>query len=371
MGLVREASVGTRRLPRKGDWRDWPAWDAYAAATWSFAYGLLGLWWTFGGAGFPFGRSHDPDASHYSALAGVTRHDGAPVITILGLLGTGAALAPGRRHLPVGVERAAIALCWMLAAALLVVPDFRVLIRIAYGPVVLAGAPFHWPPGVHLSEFFQWAVMNQVACIIGGGLFLATAVAHTRRAHGACLYCGRGDRRGGWTSPAAAACWGAWATWIAAGLPFIYAATRWAWALGIPVGVTRTFLREEARDTPHIWLAGAYLATVGAAGGILTLGLTLHWGEVWPRWTGRLAGKPVPPRVAIIPASVMTVLILEAGLMYDRLALSGTWNDEFRQGNWGTVAPEITWPLWAVALGAATLAYYYRRRGCCDHCGQQ
>jgi hypothetical protein len=28
------------------------------------------------------------------------------------------------------------------------------------------------------------------------------------------------------------------------------------------------------------------------------------------------------------------------------------------------------WPLWSVALGAATLAYHLRRRGACPYCGR-
>jgi hypothetical protein len=36
-------------------WQRWPEWVGYAAAAWSLAYGLLGLWWALGGAGFPFG----------------------------------------------------------------------------------------------------------------------------------------------------------------------------------------------------------------------------------------------------------------------------------------------------------------------------
>jgi hypothetical protein len=32
------------------------------------------------------------------------------------------------------------------------------------------------------------------------------------------------------------------------------------------------------------------------------------------------------------------------------------------------LAPELLWPVWGVALGAATLAYYYRRRNKCKHC---
>jgi hypothetical protein len=52
--------------------------------------------------------------------------------------------------------------------------------------------------------------------------------------------------------------------------------------LGIPLGVTREFLREEARDTPDIWLAGTALATLAVGGATLTLGLVQRWGEVYP-----------------------------------------------------------------------------------------
>jgi hypothetical protein len=31
--------------------------------------------------------------------------------------------------------------------------------------------------------------------------------------------------------------------------------------------------------------------------------------------------------------------------------------------NWAALAPKLLWPLWGAALGAATPAYYYRRRG--------
>jgi hypothetical protein len=56
--------------------------------------------------------------------------------------------------------------------------------------------------------------------------------------------------------------------------------------------VTREFLREEARDTPDIWLAGAALATLAVGGATLTLGLVQRWGEVYPRWSPSVGGKP-------------------------------------------------------------------------------
>lgn len=58
--------------------------------------------------------------------------------------------------------------------------------------------------------------------------------------------------------------------------------------------------------------------------------------------------------------------------MYVRLTLDGTLVEEFGNGNggvtsghWAALGPETLWPLWGVALGAATLAYYRRRSGGC------
>lgn len=337
---------------------------------WSLAYGLLAILWTAGVPGFPFGRDHDPDPD-YSNLAALTPETGAPVIAVWAMLAAGAAALLRCSGTPRRLAAAAIAVAWVTAGALLlIVPDFRVLIRVAYLPVVLLGAPFGWPPGVDLGEFFQWTVLNQFLCIGGGIACASAALRGQRRLAGACETCGRTDDTNRWTTPEAAARWGAWATWVAVLLPLFYSVTRWAWALGIPLGVTSDFLREEAEETPMIWYAGAFLATVGALGGLLTLGLIRPWGERFPRWMGRLAGRRVPPRLAIVPASVIAILIVEAGIMYDRMALTGTWDDEFRSGNWATVVPEMTWPLWGIALGAATLAYHYRRRGPCEACGR-
>jgi hypothetical protein len=67
-------------------WRRWPGWVGYVAAAWSLACGLLGLYWTLGGAGFPLGSENDSDAA-LSILGGVRAGFGAPVIVALGLAG--------------------------------------------------------------------------------------------------------------------------------------------------------------------------------------------------------------------------------------------------------------------------------------------
>jgi hypothetical protein len=245
-----------------------------------------------------------------------------------------------------------LTVAWAIPVTLLVlVPDYRVLVAVAYAPIFLVGAPFDWPP-VSFLEAIPWPVIHQFLCIGGAFLWAAAAEAYRRRTQGA-------RRQAGWTTPAAAARWGRWAVAVAVVVPCLYAATRWAWALGIPLGISDELLREG--EAEGIWLAGAALATVAVGGALLTLGLVRPWGEVFPRWIPLLSGRRVPPALAIVPASVVSVLVTVAGLMYVRLTLTGFWAGEGE--NWAAIAPELLWPVWGVALGAATLAYHQRRSG--------
>ena len=175
----------------------------------------------------------------------MTTETGAPVIAVLGLVGAAVAmlLARARKR---GIPRAALlGFAWIAAAALaLVIPDFRVLVDVAYTLLVLIGAPFDLPPGVSILDIFPGPVVNQFVCIAGGLLWAATAAAYGQRSRGACESCGRGDVGAGWTTPESAARWGRWATYPAVIIPVLYAVTRWAWTLGVPLGISEEFLRE-------------------------------------------------------------------------------------------------------------------------------
>ena len=138
-----------RSTPR---WRQrWPDWVAYVAAVWSLLYGVLGVYWALGGAGFPFGRENDPQAA-LSVLEGVEARTGGPIIAALGLVGALISVAMVRTR-GRGILRAVIlAFAWIVGAALvLVIPDYRLLMAVAYAPIFLLGAPFGWPP----SSFFD------------------------------------------------------------------------------------------------------------------------------------------------------------------------------------------------------------------------
>jgi hypothetical protein len=352
--------------------RRWPAWVGYAAAVWSLAYGALGVYWAQGGAGFPFGVGHDT-APDLSALGSVRREVGAPAIAALGLGGAAMAVTMARAWGRGPRSAALLGAAWTCAAVLaLVIPDYRLLVLVAYAPILLVGAPFGWPPGVRLADALPWPVLNQLVCLSGGLLWACTATAYRRRIRGACGFCGRTDAGAEWTRPGAAARWGRWAVAVAVCVPVLFALTRWAWALGVPLGIDAGFFREG--QTSGLWWRGAALATLAVGGAFLTLGLIRGWGDVFPRWLPVLAGKRVPPALAIVPGALVAVIVTAAGLMFVRQALTGTFTigetiGRFRE-NWAVLGPELLWPLWGVALAAATLAYYYRTRGRCVHCGR-
>jgi hypothetical protein len=193
---------------------------------------------------------------------------------------------------------------------------------------------------------------------------------------GACLYCGRRDGLEGWQRPNQAARWGRIAVYVAMVAPVFYALTRYAWALGFPLGMSEEFLRRGQER--GIWIAGLSMATFGLVGVVLMLGLVQRWGEVFPRWMIGLAGRRVPIAMAVVPASLVSVLLVVGGIviwsglahMVAALEAGGAkgmgliWELICQAGS------TLLFPVWGAALAVATLGYYYRRRGPCGVCGR-
>jgi hypothetical protein len=148
---------------------------------------------------------------------------------------------------------------------------------------------------------------------------------------------------------------------VAVIVPLVYAATRWIWALGIPLGIDAQLL--ESAQLAGATRSGAVLGTVAIGGAILTLGLIRRWGEIFPRWLPLIGGRPVPLALAIVPASTVAILVTAAGLMFWRRTLLGSGTFSLARGDWAALGPELLWPIWGIALGAAALAYYLRRQG--------
>ena len=63
-----------------------------------------------------------------------------------------------------------------------------------------------------------------------------------------------------------------------------------------------------------MWTVGAFMASFGLVGAVLTLGLMQRWGEVFPRWMIGLAGRRVPIALAAVPAAIVSVLLMAGGI---------------------------------------------------------
>ncbi|HEX6338378.1 MAG TPA: hypothetical protein VFZ85_15565 [Jiangellaceae bacterium] len=328
--------------------RHWTQWIGYAATGWSAVYATIALIWTVTGEGFPFGAGN-PDS--IGVLRDLPADLGAPLFAVVLVATAVAALVMVGNPQPARLLRAALlGFGWLVAGALLViVPEPDVLALAGYAPLLIVGAPFGWPPGVDYAEAFDWPLLNQCFAILGGFLVAGTVLAWQRRTR-------VGDGMPAWATPAATARWGRWAVYVAVAIPLFYAVSRYAWLLRIPLLVNDEFV-EELHADGAAW-AGAWLATFAVIGAVLTLGLVQRWGERFPRWMLGLAGRPVPVKLAVVPASVVSVLVMSAGLgLGSHLAApvgpaSGFWIH----------LPQLLWPVWGAALGAATLAYYLRRR---------
>jgi hypothetical protein len=204
--------------------------------------------------------------------------------------------------------------------------------------------------------------VNQALFALAGLAWLVAASEHARNARTATtgISTATADTGGPATSLATAR-WGRWATAVAVAVPLWYAATRFAWALGIPLGITRHLLNELG----DLRYAGATLGALAVAGAALTLGLVQRWGEVFPRWLPGLHGRRVPIGLAVVPGYLVSAVLASAGLMFVRLALTGALSttfadlaDEVEVWLW---VPEMLWLAWGAALATATRLYQVRR----------
>ncbi len=348
----------------------WQQWAPYAAVAWSLIYAALGVYWAVSGRGFPFAPGvvdsiTGPVVARFGPVVAwvVVIAAGIPAVAL------GAAMLRGVRLLRSLLITAGAVLA---AVLLLLMPDFTVLMMLAYIPYSVVGLLTGGKSGqLYLQALTQaqWILAHQVLCLIGGFLWLAATVSYARRSGGACLYCGRRDDPQGWNSPEHAARWGRIAVYVSMIVPVIYAATRYAWVLGIPLGMSEEHLRLGQES--GIWISGLFLANVGLVGALLTLGLTQRWGEVFPRWMIGLAGRRVPMALALIPAAIMSVLLIVGGIAiwsgWSQMAVNAVVTGE---NIWIVAGPAALFPLWGMALAVATLGYYYRRRGPCRVCGR-
>ena len=375
--LIAKSNEMTNVVPnRAGRARNWQHWTPYAAVVWSLLYAALGIYWVVSGRGFPYtpqavssgmgpliGRLGPVVAWIVVSMAGIP----AAVMGVAMLRGV-----RGRMLQPFFIIAGAL----LAGVLLLLMTSLDLLVKVGYIPAAIFGLFTAEKGQMYLDAWKQSATILQLLCIIGGFLWLAATVRYARLSMDACLYCGRRDSLEGWTSPDRARRWGQIAVYLAMVAPVLYAFVRYAWALGFPLGMTEAYLRQgQASGT---WVSGLFLATFGLVGALLMLGLVQRWGEVFPRWMVGLAGRRVPMGLAVIPASLASVLLAVGGIgiwsglgqIVVNVEAAGAKGMEIFWEIFFQVGPTLLFPLWGVALAVATLGYYFRRRGVCNVCGR-
>jgi hypothetical protein len=343
---------------------------------WSLNYAALGIYWIVSGRGFPYNPETVSDAS--GPLLGQFEPAVAWIVVMMAGIPAamlGVAMLRGVRgrvlrplFMTSGVVLAGILLLLMTGLNLLTMVGY-----IPYAVIVHFTAE---KSQAYLEAWTQWATIHQLLCIIGGFLWLAATVSYARFSGDACLYCGRRDGPEGWQSPIHAARWGRIAMYVAMVAPVFYGLTRYAWVLGIPLGMTEEHLRSGQES--GTWISGLFLANFCLLGAVLMFGLVQRWGERFPGWMIGLAGRRVPIALAIVPASLASVLLFVGGIgiwsgldqMVANLVAAGAGNSEIIGAIIFVLGPTLLFPVWGVALAIATLGYYYRRRGPCSVCGR-
>jgi hypothetical protein len=333
------------------------------------------MYWAVGGRGFPYAESAP---GGFGPLVGRFGPGVAWIAVVLAGIPAAALGAAMRRGEQRGLLRSLFIAAGgvLVALLLLAMTDLNLLTALGYVPFTLFRFLTGGDISFYINELVQSRLAHQLLCLIGGFLWLGATVSYARISGDACLYCGRREGPEGWQSPDQAARWGRIAVLVAMAVPIFYGLTRYAWALGVPLGMSQAYLRMGQEQ--GTWIAGLFLASFGLVGALLMLGLIQRWGEVFPRWMIGLAGRRVPLALAVIPAALVSVALLVGGIMIwsglgqmvSTMQSAGVTAAEIRGAIVFQLGPTLLFPVWGVALAVATLGYYYRRRGPCKACGR-
>jgi hypothetical protein len=374
--LFRKGSGMTSIMPTcRGGVRDWQHWAPYAAVGWSLVYAVLSVYWAVSGRGFPYTPETAPES--LGPLLGRFGQEAAWIVVVMAGIpaaALGAAMLRGTR----AFRHFFITAGALLAVSLLLfMTSLDLLVKLGYFPYIIFRLITGAEVGSYLDGYIQWTTIHQLLCIIGGFLWLGATVCYTRRSGDACLYCGRRDGAERWTSPDQAARWSRIAVYVAMVAPVFYVLTRYAWALGIPLGMNEEQFRLGQESGK--WMGGAlFLGNFILLGAFLMLGLIQHWGEVFPRWMIGLSGRRVPIALAVRPALLASVLLVVGGIGiwsgFGQMVANAAAAGADGMGLVGEIifqlGPTLLFPVWGLALAVATLGYYYRRRGLCGVCGR-
>lgn len=147
--------------------------------------------------------------------------------------------------------------------------------------------------------------------------------------------------------------WGWWVTVLAAAGPLPYALLRMTWLTPWPVWMSAAELEAH----PEMRIFGLSLGFAAIGGSVLTAGLVMRWGSVYPRWIPTLGGRPVSPTWPTVLAVVVGAAITVAGRSTVQMLLQ---DSEAPLASL-EVLVIMPFPVWGPLLVAAALAYYRRR----------
>ena len=137
----------------------------------------------------------------------------------------------------------------------------------------------------------------------------------------------------------------------ACALPYVFARASWLTPWPLFGGSAEAFAQS-----PEMLLTGLLLGLAMLVGGVLTLGLIMPWGERFPRCLAWVGGRKVPVALAIIPATVVSVLFTAAGVEFVIAGVGAVDADAY-------LLLMFPFWLWGPMLGLAAWAYAMRRSG--------
>jgi len=147
--------------------------------------------------------------------------------------------------------------------------------------------------------------------------------------------------------------WGWWVTLLAALCPLPYASMRMTWLTPWPVWMDASQLNAD----PAMRVFGLSLGFAAIGGSVLTLGLLMRWGSVYPRWIPIVAGRTVSPVWPTVFAIIVGIAVTVAGRSLTQMMVSGV-DVAIADPEFFLVMP---FPVWGPLLIAAAIAYYRRR----------
>jgi hypothetical protein len=341
------------------------------ALVWSAAMLLLSSAWLVELLPHPFS---DEDL----LLVGGVFHTSPPIVGIVatGTVGlAGALTALTLRRVVVRGDAAALArrgilAAWVLAGCTgLVFVHGRLLAFLGYTPLLLTRGWFDAELRSAFVTQMDADLLLLVLAVVGALLWVASAIVSTRAGRSACATCGR---QPGWTHAhdvarrQRALRIGRAAVAVAIVAAMVYPAIRLPWAFGIGFGLDAASW-DELRATPGMVATGVGLASAGIVGAVLMLGLVQDWGVRFPRWMVGLAGRRVPPMLAILPASIVALALIASGRGWLVALAADRLPDVVGSASMQLVGMLSFLP-WGLGLAVATGAYALRRRGDCNDC---